>query len=204
MTATEALVVMVAQANSMAYLHAARVRWESVPKPKPTYEEGKKAFPTAVQLMLYSACLHSVLYDLQAEMNEIGQYRHSKKRWLNEAIDKVGYIHNSHYKGLDGYDSKFGQWYNQQMEKAENTINECILVEPPHRAYSIAMALFRMVVKANDKCGRYRSSLVDCLMKEAVTLINRCDFPVEDKHIDFILESQIDTKNLIEIIEDSL
>lgn len=185
-------------------LHRMRARIVEAPAPKATAEEGQKAFPYAVEMILYIACLHSFLYNLQSEMEDIGEYRHAKKRWLNQAIGNIGSLHQALHKSLGSYSEVFGLWYNAQLEKAEQTINECIAVEPPHRAYSIVMALFRMVVKSNNKCGRWRSPIILAYLPEAKKLIDRCAFPVQDKHIDFILETQIDTKTFTYEIEDSL
>jgi hypothetical protein len=33
-------------------------------------------------------------------------------------------------------------------------------------------------------------------LPDALKLLERCEFPVEDKHIDFILQNCIDTKDL--------
>ncbi|MBQ5854366.1 MAG: hypothetical protein IIW50_00970 [Alistipes sp.] len=184
--------------------HQMRARIVETPTPKATAEEGEKVFPHAVKMILYIACLHSFLINLQNEMEDIGQYRHAKKRWLNQAIDNIGNIHQTLHKNLGNYSKMFALWYNAQLDKAEQTINECILVEPPHRAYSIVMALFRMVEKSNNMCGRWKSPIIRAYLPEAKKLIDRCEFPVEDKHIDFILESQIDTKTLTHEIDETL
>lgn len=181
-----------------------RIKIVNAPASKLTQEEGEKAFPHAVEMVLYIACLHSFLYNLADEMAEIGEYKHSKKKWLNQARENIGSLHQGLHKSLMGHSEIFGKWYNAQFEKAENTINECIAIEPPHRAYSIVMALFRMVEKANNKCGRYRSPIIIAYLPEVKKLVDRCDFPAEDKNIDFILESQIDTKTLTYEIEDKL
>ena len=190
--------------NNRPLLHRMRARIVPAEPPKATQEEGQRVLPKAVQVILYTACLHSALYDLQDEMADIGEFRHSKKRWLKEATDKVGYIHQSLYKAIGGYNALFGRWYNTQLEAAEQTISECVLIEPPQRAYNIAMALFRMIDKANNACGRWRCPAVVAHLPEALKLVQRCELPVEDKHIDCILESQIDTNNLTTKIEDKL
>ena len=193
-----------AAAVNRPLLHRMRAKIVPATPPKATEEEGQRVLPKAVQVIIYTACLHSALYDLQDEMESIGQYRHSKKKWLKEATDKIGYIHNALYKSIGGYSPLFGRWYNTQLEVAEQTISECVLLDPPHRAYNIAMALFRMTDKANEGCGRWRCPAVVAHLPEALKLVQRCEFPVEDKQIDFILESQIDTNNLTKKIEDKL
>ena len=185
-------------------LHRMRARIVQTPPTPATAEEGAKAFPHAVEMILYIACLHSALYDLQDEMEAIGQYRHGKKKWLNEAIANIGAVHQALHKSLGECNKYFALWYNAQYDKAEQTISECIAIEPPHRAYSIVMALFRMIEAANNKCGRWRSARIVAYMPEAKKLVDRCAFPVEDKHIDIILETQIDTKTLTVDIDNTL
>lgn len=163
------------------FLHRLKARIVPVTQPpKATEEEGQKLLPKAVQVILYTACLHSALYDLMEEMTAIGEYRHAKKRNLNECIHRIGYIHNALYKSIGSHSHYFGQWYNEQLE----------------RAYNIVRAFFRLVEQSNEACGRWRCPAVVVHLPDALKLLDRCEFPVEDKHIDFILQNCIDTKDL--------
>lgn len=179
------------------FLHRLKARIVPVTQaPKATEEEGQKLLPKAVQVILYTACLHSALYDLMEEMTAIGEYRHAKKRNLNECIHRIGYIHNALHKSIGAHSHYFGRWYNEQLDNAEASIREHILIQPPHRAYSIVRALFRLVEQSNEACSKWRCPAVVVHLPDALKLLDRCEFPVEDKHIDFILQNCIDTKDL--------
>lgn len=159
-------------------------------------KEKEMLLPNAVKVIIYTACLHSALYNLCEEMDTIGEYRHQKKKYLNNCIDKIGYVHHALYKNIGTNSPYFGDWYNKQLEVAEESIDEHLLIEPPLRAYNIVKALFRMLKKSNDACGRFCCPALVELMPEAIKLLERCEFPIEDKHIDFILENCIDVENL--------
>lgn len=188
---------MAVAVNSMQpYLTKVRPRIVPAQPPKATEEEGQRLLPKAVQVILYTACLHSALYDLVEEMTVIGEYRHAKKKYLNECIEKVGYIHNALFKTIGAHSELFGKWYNYHLERAEASIAEHILLTAPHRAYNTVRALLRMVQASNEACGRWCCPAVVVNLPQAERLLKRCAFPVEDKHIDFILGSCIDTQDL--------
>lgn len=165
-------------------------------RPHATQEEGERLLPKAVQVILYTACLHSALYDLMDEMAQIGEYRHRKRRYLNMCIEKVGYIHTALFKTIGAHSDHFGRWYNAQLEDAEASIKECVLLQSPVRAYNIVRALFRMTWTVNEACGKFRCPAVVVNLPQAERLLDLCAFPIEDKHIDRILEMGVDTKDL--------
>lgn len=180
--------------NQTVFTHKRRVVGLAPAKPPmATEQENDRLLPKAVQVILYSACLHSALYDLMQEMESIGEYRHAKKRYLNECINNIGYIHESLHKHIGAHSDHFGRWYNDQLEKAEQSISEHILLEAPHRAYNIVMALFRLVESANNACGVFKCPAVVVKLPIAKKMLERCNFPIEDKGIDRILEMCIDT-----------
>lgn len=186
----------------MSYPYSSKRRVKFVKKE--THEHPRDAskaekeilLPNAVRVVIYTACLHSALYNLCEEMDAIGQYRHQKKNYLNKCIDKIGYVHHALHKNIGASSPYFGDWYNKQLEVAEDRIAEYLFIEPPLRAYNIVKALFRLLKKSNDACGRFGSPALIELMPEAIKLLERCEFPIEDKHIDFILENCINAENL--------
>jgi len=111
---------MAVPANSAArpYLQRRRVTGLApAERPHATQEEEERLLPKAVQVIIYTACLHSALYDLMDEMAQIGEYRHRKRRYLNMCIEKVGYIHTALFKTIGAHSDHFGQVVQQTTRR---------------------------------------------------------------------------------------
>ncbi len=160
-----------------------------------TEEENIRYLPYGVQVIVYAACAHSALYDLEAELSDAGLYRHATKRYLQQARKHVGHLHELLYKGIGAHSEKFGRWYNEQFSEADGAINEHISLEAPERAYNITRALLRMAIRANEKCGRFRCPAIS-LVVLAEKYLDRCNLPIKDYQIDPILARCIDLEKL--------
>lgn len=160
-----------------------------------TAEENERYLPYAVQVIVYVACLHSALYDLQQDLFNEGLLRHQTKRYIKEAIKLAGRVHQVLHKGIGAYSENFGKWYNEQFERAEGKIGQHILLSGMERSYNVVCALSRMAISSNEKCGRFRCPAITCI-ENAKRYIERCKLGINDYGIDRILERGIDAQSL--------
>lgn len=140
------------------------------------------------KLVVYIACLNDALISLEMEMTEVGKFRHDVKRRITMAQDVAMKAHTTLYNALAGLEGNAGKWYNERYEMSAKSINESIFIEPPHKAYSIVMALLRLIKKLNDSLGRFINRPSESL--EAITQLMK-HIPAEDRHIDGIVDNHI-------------
>lgn len=164
-------------------------------KREATEEENQQYLPYAVQVLMYTAACHSALWDMVGELEDAKLFKHYTKRYVQMAINKVGYVHNALYKVMGSHSDYFGEWYNYHLERADNSIAECVLLSAPERAYNVVRAFMRMAIYANNKCGRFKCPAV-ANIEEASRFLDNCKLPIEDHRIDNILARAIDTKDL--------
>lgn len=152
-----------------------------------TAEENERFLPFGVQVIIYVACAHSAMYDLQGELQELGILRHGVKRFITKAIEQIGYVHNALYKGIGAYNERFGRWYNEQFDRVDGEIQRHIALEGIERAYNIAVALMRLAIDANSRCGRFSCPAI-VNVQQALRYLERCELPVHDYQIERIIQ----------------
>lgn len=153
-----------------------------------TPEENERFLPYGVKVIIYVACAHSAMYDLQEELRNLGVYRHHIKRYISKATEEIGYVHNALYKGIGAYNGEFGRWYNEQFGNADIAIQSHVELKGAERAYNIAIALMRLAIVANGKCGRFMCPAIANVVR-AMRYIERCELPLRDYSIDKIIET---------------
>ena len=140
------------------------------------------------KLVVYIACLNDVLIDLEMELDEVGLFRHDVKRKVKRAQEIAMKAHTTLYKALDKLEGNAGKWYNERYEKSAKEIRESIYLEAPHKSYSIAMSLLRLIKTLNDTLGRFVNKPSESL--EAVSRLI-ADIPAEDRMIDGLVDNHI-------------
>ena len=107
----------------------------------------------AVIMVTLLAALDMFVYDLIDETSDAGLYRHANKRIINRARDIILHAHDKFYKRIYNDDFKGCKAYNDAMEAFYNSINECVSLEAPERAYNIVVAMCRLQAKQRAKLG---------------------------------------------------
>lgn len=140
------------------------------------------------KLVVYIACLNDALIDLEMELDEVGLFRHEVKRRVKRAQEIAMQAHTTLYDALAKLEGNAGQWYNNRYEISAKEIRESIFLEAPHKSYSIAMALLRLIKKLNDSLGRFVNKPSESL--EAISKLI-ADIPAEDRKIDGLVDNHI-------------
>lgn len=147
-------------------------------------ERGKK-------LVVYIACLNDALIDLEMEMEEVGKFRHDVKKRIKIAQDISMKAHTTLYDALAALEGNAGLWYNDRYEASAKEIRESVYLEPPHKAYSIVMALLRLIKKLNASFGRFVNRPSESC--ENITKLMK-GLPADDKQIDMLVDNHIKFK----------
>ena len=140
------------------------------------------------KLVVYIACLNDALIDLEMELDEVGLFRHDVKRRVKRAQEIAMKAHTTLYEALDRLEGNAGLWYNNRYEISAKGIRESIYLEAPHKSYSTAMALLRLIKKLNDSLGRFVNKPSESL--EAISKLI-ADIPAEDRMIDGLVDNHI-------------
>lgn len=140
------------------------------------------------KLVVYIACLNDALIGLEMELEEVGKFRHDVKRRVKRAQEIAMQAHTTLYNALARLECNAGQWYNERYEISAKGISESIFLEAPHKSYSIAMALLRLIKKLNGSLGRFVNKPSESL--EAISRLI-ADIPAEDRMIDGLVDNHI-------------
>ena len=92
--------------------------------------------------------------------------------------------HATLYTALAKLEGDAGRWYHERYEISSKGIRESIYLDAPHKAYSIAMALLRLIKALNDSFGRFVNRPSESLEAVAKLIAN---IPAEDRQIDAIV-----------------
>lgn len=154
----------------------------------PTQEEVLRLKTPTEELLLYFAALDIAITDVAAEFDQAGLYRHATKRDINTIEQEVMTAYQALYKKLQQVEKPITrQAYDYMMLQVSEAIDHNILLQPPKRAYNIAVALARIICKLNDSLGRF--IVAEALpIRRAVKRLERINV-VPDHHIDFIVRS---------------
>lgn len=153
----------------------------------PTKEEVRRYKVPTESLLLYFAALDIAITDVAHEFAEAGLYRHTVKRELNTIERTVMTAYHALYDKLQRVEKPITrQAYDYWMVRVSDAIDSNILLAPPARSYNIAVALARLIVKANDSLGRFIVAEAHPL-RHVVKRLERIDV-VKDYHIDCIIE----------------
>lgn len=135
------------------------------------------------------AALDYCIYDLIEEMEEVGKYRHGNKKNINKAKDLILHAHDLFYRNMLSFDNKGVKQYNIASEKIYATIQECVSLNAPERAYNIIVALIRLQSKQREKLGaRYHYKPSEALEKIPAMLE---DLGIHDYNLDNIIEMRV-------------
>lgn len=143
----------------------------------------------AVLMLTLIAALDYCIYDLIEEMEEVGKYRHAMKRNINKAKDLILHAHDLFYRNMLSFDNKGVKQYNIASEKIYATIQECVSLNAPERAYNIIVALIRLQSKQREKLGaRYYYKPSEALEKIPAMLEG---LGIHDYNLDNIIEMRV-------------
>lgn len=182
------------QADSLRQVHLMKqMAWNAIRVcDRPMTETEREVYgERGKKLVVYIACLNDALIDLEMEMEEVGKFRHDVKRRIKMAQEIAMKAHTTLYNALAVLEGNAGLWYNDRYETSAKEIRENIYLEPPHKAYSIVMALLRLIKKLNDSLGRFVNRPSESL--EAITKLMK-DMPADDKQIDMLVDNHIKFK----------
>lgn len=157
---------------------------------RPMSEEEREVYgKRGKKLVVYIACLNDALIDLETELEMVGKFRHDVKKRVKQAQSIAMRAHETMYKALDHIEgSNAGKWYNERYEMSAKAISENIYLDAPHKSYSTAMALLRLIKKLNGSLGRFINKPSETL--EAIEKL-MVGIPAEDKHIDGLIDNHI-------------
>jgi hypothetical protein len=143
----------------------------------------------AVLMLTLIAALDYCIYDLIEEMEEVGKYRHAMKHNINKAKDLILHAHDLFYRNMLSFDNKGVKQYNIASEKIYATIQECVSLNAPERAYNIIVALIRLQSKQREKLGaRYHYKPSEALEKIPTMLES---LGIHDYNLDNIIEMRV-------------
>lgn len=143
----------------------------------------------AVLMLTLIAALDYCIYDLIEEMEEVGKYRHAMKHNINKAKDLILHAHDLFYRNMLSFDNKGVKQYNIASEKIYATIQECVSLNAPERAYNIIVALIRLQSKQREKLGaRYYYKPSEALEKIPAMLEG---LGIHDYNLDNIIEMRV-------------
>lgn len=153
----------------------------------PTQAEIMRLRTPTEELLLYFAALDIAITDVAAEFEEAGLYRHATKREINAVEQEVMLAYQALYKKLQQVEKPLTrQSYDYMMLQVSEAIDYNILLQPPKRAYNIAIALARIICKLNDSLGRF--IVAEALpIRRVVKRLERIK-AIPDHRIDFIVE----------------
>lgn len=166
-----------------------RMAWRNLQPRKPS-EADAIYVPTAVQMLTCIACLDYAMCDMEQELTDAGMMRHAVKRAFVRCFNEVVEVHSIAARMLGQISTVAERQYNDQLEEAWRVIDGCILVAPPHRAYSIVSALCRIIEKLNLKLsGRYDFAPARGLYRIPHQLSCSC---LTDYNLDSIIERNLE------------
>lgn len=151
-------------------------------------EEQERQNKEAVIMVTLLATLDYFIYDLIDEMVEAGKYRHNNKRMLTRSKDVILHAHDRFYKAISTYDNKGCKQYNEAMDLFYKSINDCIKLETPERAYNIVVAICRLQAE-QDKKLKYHTYLPSREVAKIPQWLECLD--IKDYHLDRIIEQSI-------------
>lgn len=166
--------------------HTAQLNMKRLDEP-PTDKERIKYKKATEEILLYFAVLNIAITNISEELNKAGLYRHEVKRTLNEVERIVLKSYEDLYNRFQRVEKAIMRSsYDNAMIQLSDTIDERVLVEPPHRAYNIAIALCRLICKLNSSMGRF--VIAEAYpMRHIIKKLERITV-VNDYHIDNLID----------------
>lgn len=153
----------------------------------PTDKERIKYKKATEEILLYYAVLNIAITNIAEELQEAGLYRHNTKREIKEIERIVLGQYENLYQRFQKIEKAITRTsYDNAMIQLSDAIDESILVSPPHRAYSIAIALCRMICKHNSSLGRFIIAEAYPI-RQVIKRLERITV-VRDYNIDFIID----------------
>ncbi len=139
------------------------------------------------EILLYSAVLNIAITNIAEELEQAGLFRHNIKRDINEVEKIILSSYESLYSRFQKVEKAITRTsYDNAMIQLSDAIDESILIPPPHRAYSIAIALCRMICKHNSSLGRFIIAEAYPI-RQVIKKLERITV-VKDYQIDFIID----------------
>lgn len=168
-----------------------RTAWLNIQREiQPPKDADRKDITTAMYMLAYLGAIDMVLYDLIAEANEKGIYKHKVKHSIgrvHKVVASANGLANSILTNIN--DGVRVRQYTDMYEYAYNKVQKHILIEPPHRAYSIFKALARLFTKAYNRVGTKTNHHYLRKVVDALPLI---DIPeLKDHNVDFIIGTAV-------------
>lgn len=158
--------------------------------PEPTEAERAQYLTTAMYMLAYLGAIDMALYDLVADVEAAGLYRHSLKHTINnvsKVVAQANGLANSILRSVNN--GVRVRRYTDMYEYAYNAIQQSILIEPPHRSYSIIKALSRLFIDAYNKVGAKTNHHY---LKDVAKILPRIDIPeLKDYNIDCIISKAV-------------
>lgn len=110
----------------------------------------------AVKMLSALACLNSVMLDIEEELVEHNLFRQGLKKSVKDATKNVTEVYDFAFRVMHDANEGATRVYNDKYDLAYNKIQESIFLEPPERAYNIAINLCRIIQKLNEEVrGKY-------------------------------------------------
>lgn len=139
------------------------------------------------EILLYFAVLNIAITNIAEELDQVGLFRHNIKREIKEVEKIVLSSYESLYLRFQKVEKAIARTsYDNAMIQLSDAIDESILIPPPHRAYSIAIALCRMICKHNSSLGRFIIAEAYPI-RQVIKRLERITV-VRDYQIDFIID----------------
>lgn len=172
-----------------------RTAWMNIqrevhPPVQPNSAQEKKEITTAVYMLAYLGAIDMTLYDLVEDLQNAGLYKHSIKRnvgRVSRAVATANGIANNTLKRVNG--GVRVRQYTDMYEYAYNAIQQHILIESPHRAYSIIKSLARLFTDAYNQVGAKTNHHY---LAEVVKILPIIEIPnLKEYNVDFIIQNAV-------------
>lgn len=154
--------------------------------PKP---EDKVYVDKAVKMLSVLACLNSVMFDLEEELVEHNLFRQGLKKNVKDAQRVVMAVFDFAFLVMKDSNAQAARVYNAKYDMAYAKIQETVALNPPERAYNIAISLCRLLKKFNEEVrGRYDLKPVEQLYRIPERIFTE---KIKYYDLDFIIEKAL-------------
>lgn len=153
-------------------------------------EDEKHLSFRAVRMLTFIACLNYAMLYLESDLAVAGKLRDNKRRYFYMAKHIASDAHQTAYKMLASINDNVGYEYHKALDTTWKKIDECILLPPLEKSYSIVCALCRLIGTLNKELGK-RYYFAPAQHIERIPHIMDVQ-GVEDKNVDRIIDVNIE------------
>lgn len=159
-----------------------RTAWANIERAKrgATKEEARRLNPYVVNVVVYTAVLNGMLYDLKSAIKAEKIRPCGERDVLRRLHNAANSAHEEIYREFSNAIEGFAELYNRRYDMVTEAIEKRVLLAGGERYYNIVLALLRLIETNNNACGRFRNPTLVAL-KQHLSRLLAIPLPYEDK-----------------------